>query len=318
MGFYNGKKVLIAGGTGLIGKNLVEILLSKGAFVRIVSLEDPKKANKDAEFMCLDLTDYNNCLVACEGMDYVFNLLCIKGNPKICKERPASMFVPMLLFNTNLLKAAKQQKAKRFLFTSTLGVYSPAEIFFEDDVWKSMPSKNDWYAGWAKRMGELQAEAYRIEYGWNEISIVRPANTYGIDDDFDSECAMVIPSLIKRALEGEDPFVVWGDGTQVRDFIHARDVAEGIALALEKGISSEFPINLGSGKGYSIKEIVEIIISNLPKKPKVIYDTSKPSGDKKRILDIKRAKELLDWEPKIPIEEGIKDVMEAYKNKSKY
>jgi GDP-L-fucose synthase len=317
MGFYKDKKVLVAGGTGLIGKPLVEMLLKQGAIVRIASLDDPLKASKNAEFLRLDLTDFNNCMTACKDMDFVFNLLCIKGNPKIMKEKPASIFEPMILFNTNLLRAAKKSDAKRFLYSSTLGVYPPAEIFYEDSVWNGFPSKNDWYAGWAKRMGELQAEAYEKEYGFDKISIVRPANTYGPYDDFDSENSMVIPSLIKRAFSGENPMIVWGDGSSIRDFVHSNDVARGMMLALEKGISPRFPINLGSGKGYSIQELLDCILNNFDNRPDVLWDTTKPSGDKKRVLDIKRAKELLDWEPEISLKQGIKEVIEWYKENKK-
>jgi len=313
MGFYSSKKVLVAGGTGLIGKPLVDMLIEQGAEVSIASLDDKSRANPNAEFIHTDLTDFSNCMNVCKNKDFVFNLLCIKGNPKIMKERPASIFVPMILFNTNLMKAAKDSNVKRFLYTSTLGVYPPAEIFFEDDVWKGFPSENDRFGGWAKRIGELQAEAYMIESKWNEISIVRPANTYGPFDDFYSENAMVVPSLIKRAADGEDPLVIWGDGSQIRDFIHTRDVARGILMTLEKGINPKTPINLGSGNGYTIKELVNIIINNLDKKPKVIWDTSKPSGDKKRVMDITRAKSLLNWFPEISLEEGVKETMEWYK-----
>jgi GDP-L-fucose synthase len=182
-------------------------------------------------------------------------------------------------------------------------------VFYEDDVWKTFPSVNDKFAGWAKRMGELQAEAYRIEYDWNDISIVRPANVYGTYDNFDPGNAMVIPSLIKRALDGEDPLVVWGDGSAIRDFIHARDVASGMLLVMEK--EENRPVNIGSGVGCSIKEIVDIIISNMKNKPKVVWDTSKPSGDKKRLMDITRAKSI-GFKPDVPIEKGISEVMEWY------
>jgi GDP-L-fucose synthase len=182
-------------------------------------------------------------------------------------------------------------------------------VFYEDDVWKTFPSVNDKFAGWAKRMGELQAEAYRIEYDWNDISIVRPANVYGTYDNFDPENAMVIPSLIKRALDGEDPLVVWGDGSAIRDFIHARDVASGMLLVMEK--EENRPVNIGSGIGCSIKEIVDVIISNMKNKPKVVWDTSKPSGDKKRLMDITRAKSI-GFKLVVSIEKGIKEVMEWY------
>jgi len=316
--FYKNKKILVAGGTGLIGKPLVDMLINKGANVSVASLDDASNANPKTEFKKVDLTIYENCLDVCNGADYVFNLLCIKGSPKTMKEKPASVFVPMILFNTNLMKAAKQCNVKRYLYTSTLGVYSPAEIFYEDDVWKTFPSENDRFAGWAKRMGELQAEAYRIEYNWDKISIVRPANTYGPYDDFDSEASMVVPSLIKRAINRENPFVVWGDGSPVRDFIYTNDVAKGILMALENCQGPGKPINFGSGKGYSIKNLVEIILNNLDYKPKVIWDSSKPSGDRKRVMDISRAKALIGWEPQTSLEEGVKQTMSWYKNNKNF
>jgi len=170
-----------------------------------------------------------------------------------------------------MMEAARQAGIERYLYTSSVGVYAPAETFHEDDVWSTFPSPHDRFAGWAKRMGELQAEAYRIEYGWDKIAIVRPAHVYGPNDNFDPENAMVIPSLINRAMGGEDPLTVWGDGTPVRDFIHARDVARGMMLMVEEGVNE--PVNLGSGSGASIRDIVEIIVANLPAPPEVVWDT---------------------------------------------
>lgn len=307
---FKGKKVLVTGGTGLIGRPLVEMLIKEGSKVTIASLDDPSRAHPEAEFHRVNLMEFSNCLKVCEGIDYVFQLAGIKGSPAMTAKKPASFFVPTITFNTNMMEAARQCGVEKYLFTSSIGVYAPAEVFYEDDVWKTFPSENDRFAGWAKRMGELQAEAYRIEYGWNDIYIVRPANVYGPYDNFDPENAMVIPSLIKRALDGENPLVVWGDGTPIRDFIHAKDVARGMMLVMEKGITQ--PVNLGSGNGVSISEIVEIIVNNMEKKPEVVWDISKPSGDKKRLMDISRAKSI-GFSPAISIEEGIKEVMDWYK-----
>jgi GDP-L-fucose synthase len=243
-------------------------------------------------------------------MDYVFHLAGIKGSPAVVLKKAATIFVSFLRFNTNMMEAARQCQVKRYLFTSTVGVYPPAEVFKEDDVWKGFPSEKDKYGGWAKRMGELQAEAYRVEYGWNKVAIVRPANVYGPYDNFDPDNAMVIPSLVERAIDGEDPFVVWGDGSAVRDFIHAKDVARGMLIAIEKAVGQA--INLGSGTGVTIKRIVEIIINNLETKLKVVWDTSKPSGDRKRLMDMSRAN-AIGFRPAIGIEEGIKEVMLWYR-----
>lgn len=310
MDFYRNKNVLVTGGTGLIGRPLVEMLIEQGAEVRIASLDDPSRAHPDADFKRVNLMKFDNCLSVCEGMDSVFHLAGIKGSPAMTMKKPASFFVPTISFNTNMMEAARLCDIERYLYTSSVGVYSPAEVFYEDDVWKTFPSENDKFAGWAKRMGELQAEAYKIEYGWDKIAIVRPANVYGPYDNFDPNNAMVIPSLIRRALDGENPLTVWGDGSPIRDFIHAEDVARGMMLALEKGMGQ--PINLGSGIGVTIKEIVEIIVSNMENKPKIVWDTSAPPGDKKRLMDISRAK-AIGFNPSISIEKGIKEVMDWYR-----
>ena len=307
---FKNKKILVTGGTGMIGRYLVEALLARQAQVRIASLDDPSRAHPDAEFRKTDLTRFDECLKACAGRDFVFHLAGIKGSPMMAAKKPASFFVPTIVFNTNMMEAARQTGASRYLYTSTIGVYAPAEIFHEDDVWKTFPSDNDRFAGWAKRMGELQAEAYRIEHGWKGISIVRPANVYGRYDNFDPNNAMVVPSLIKRAVDGEDPLTVWGDGSPIRDFIHASDVARGMLLVVEKGETR--PVNLGSGTGVSVKRIVDIICGNLEKKPKVVWDKSKPSGDKIRLMDIARARRL-GFSPQVTIEEGVADAMAWHK-----
>lgn len=313
MNFYKGKKILVTGGTGLIGRPLVEMLVEAGAKVVVVSLDDPSRAPKGVKFIRADLRELSNCMEACKDQEIVFHLAGIKGSPAMTAKQPASFFVPTITFNTNMMESARRQGVSRYLFTSTVGVYAPAEVFYEDDVWKTFPSVNDRFAGWAKRMGELQAESYKIEYGWDTISIVRPANVYGPFDNFDPATAMVIPSLIKRALDGENPLVVWGDGSPIRDFIFSRDVARGMMMALEKGVN--VPVNLGSGKGVTIKEIAETIAQLIPGGPvKIVWDKTKPSGDKKRLMSMTRAKNLLDFEPTVSLKEGIKETIDWYLN----
>lgn len=312
MNFYKGKKVLVTGGTGLIGLPLVKMLIISGAEVTIVSLDPSRRAPHGARFVRADLRELQSCMKVCKGKDIVFHLAGIKGSPVMANQRPASFFVPIIMLNTNILEAARRCGVSRFLYTSTIGVYAPAQVFHEDDVWKTFPSPNDRFAGWAKRMGELQAEAYKTEYGWDTISIVRPANVYGPYDNFGPQTAMVIPSLIRRAMDGENPLVVWGDGTPIRDFIYSEDVARGMMLAVEKGIN--VPINLGSGVGVTIKEIAEIIAVSVPGSHiKIVWDTTKPKGDAKRLMDMSRAKKLLGFSPKVTLKKGIKETIGWYK-----
>jgi GDP-L-fucose synthase len=159
-------------------------------------------------------------------------------------------------------------------------------------------------------MGELQAEACQIEYGWDKITIVRPANVYGPYDNFDPNNAMVIPSLIRRLMDGENPLKVWGDGAPRRDFIHARDCARGMMLMMEKGING--PVNLGSGTGVTIRELAETIAALAPQGPvPIVWDKTKPAGDACRLMDMTRARSY-GFECKISLAAGIKETMAWY------
>ena len=267
---FKNQKVLVTGGSGMIGRELVSLLLEKGANVYVADLKQPEELKDKVTFVKVDLREYSSCLQICEGMDYVFNLVGIKCSPRVCIEEPAKIMGPMMQFNTNMLEAAMHHNVKWYLYTSTVGVYQPAEVLREDDVWSTQPSKNDWFGGWAKRIGELQCQAYQKQYGEGKCSIVRPANVYGSHDNFDLDSAMVIPSLIRKAFSN-DVLQVWGDGSSIRDFIHARDVARGMVFAVENKITE--PLNLGSGDEISIKRIAEAVAQEA--NVKIEWDTSK-------------------------------------------
>ena len=309
MSFYKNKNVLVTGGTGMIGRPLCKMLVSLGANVTIASLDDKSSAIDGTEFLKLDLRSLENCIEVSNKKDIVFHLAGVKGSPKVTKERPATFLVPIVQFSFNMMEAARLNKVERYLFTSSVGVYQPAKVLHEESVWKTNPSETDWFAGWGKRVCELQAEAYKIEYGWDKISIVRPANVYGPFDNF-GEGSMVIPSLISRAINEKGPLLsVWGDGTPIRDFIHCSDVARGMILAVEKGIN--VPMNLGSGSGITIKSIAEIV-GKLTNK-EIIWDINKPMGDKQRILDTNIASSY-GFKCSKDLYTGIKETIEWYKN----
>ena len=305
----DGSKVLVTGGTGMIGRYLVDKLLDRGCEVTVVSLDSGDGLPESVRFMKLDLTVLENCIEACTGQDYVFSLIGIKGSPKMSREKPASFMVPMLMFNTAMMEAAMRCGVKWYLYTSSVGVYHPAEVFKEDDVWSTFPSDNDKHPGWAKRIGELQADAYKIQYGKDNISIVRPANVYGKWDNFDPENAMVIPSLINRIVSGESPLVCWGDGTPIRDFIYAGDCADGMIHMVENGITE--PVNLGSGDGVSIKNVAESIRNCYNKEVGIEWDTTKPKGDARRLMDTTRA-ESHGFKCTTSLDDGIKETLNWY------
>lgn len=309
--FYRNKKILVTGGTGMIGMQLIPILYSMGAEITVVSL-DNFKPYKGIKYVKKDLRLLNNCLSLCKDKDIVFHLAGVKGSPQMNKLKPASFMVPTLMFSVNMMEAARKCGVSRYLFTSSIGVYSKAKKFVESDVWKTFPSENDKFPGWAKRICELQAEAYEIQYNWKAVSIIRPSNVYGPYDNFDENNAMVIPSLISKAIKSKNKKLnVWGDGSAIRDFIHAKDVANAMILAIYKNIRG--PINIGSGHKTSIKEIVNIISNNVSNGPlKILWGSDEFKGDDIKLMDIKLAKKNLNFSPDINIKKGIIETIKWY------
>lgn len=310
---FRSRNVLVTGGTGMIGRQIVQILCEAGAHIKIVSL-DRIIVHDKAEHISGDLRSFEFCKEITKDMDFVFHVAGIKGSIEVTKAKPASFFVPLLMINTNVLEACRINKVKKIVYTSSIGAYASAEIFRETGDFDGPPM--DMFPGWAKRMAELQVQAYKIQYGLDNFSIVRPCNVYGPGDNFDPESAMVIPSLMYRIYHKEDPVIIWGDGTAVRDFAYSRDVAEGIILALYYGTKSQF-VNLGSGKGYSIKELVETLHSFIDFNYK--FDTAKPSGFPKRIMDISLARKSIDYNPTTSLLEGLKETWKWYtENQDEY
>lgn len=313
---YRGAKVLVAGGTGTIGVQVVRQLLAKDAIVTVVSLDTEEYAynlfGTGIHFIKTDLTSLENCKKAVKGQDMVFNLVGIKGSVGIGETKVASYLIPMLRFQTNLMEAAFEENVKRFLFVGSVCSYPQAEIHYEDNMWNGMPKQNDRIPGIAKRVGELIGEAYHLEYGWDAVRIVRPSNVYGPYDDFNPETAQVIPALISRMVNGENPLTVWGNGSAIRDFIYSEDVAFWILEAVEKAPPC-IPINLGNGVGVTIKQIADTIANSLSPNPNILWDVDKPSGDPCRVLSMDRAKQILNYYPRTSLEDGINKTVKWYK-----
>ncbi len=307
LNYFNDKNCVVTGGTGLIGREVVKMLADAGANVRSVSL-DKLEVHPKAEHVFGDLTDFNFCQEMTKDMDAVFHVAGIKGSINVTKEKPASFFVPLLMMNTNMLEAARRNNVEKVVYTSSIGAYSPAEVFHEDDHDPSKPPM-DMFPGWAKRMAEMQVEAYQIQYGLKNFAVTRPCNVYGPGDNFDPENAMVIPSLMYRVHNGENPLKVWGDGSAIRDFAFSRDAAEGVILAAYHGTKGSF-VNLASGTGVSIKELVETLAEVVGFAYE--FDVSKDSGFPRRVMDISRAQEWIDYNPTTSLKDGLKETWEWF------
>ena len=295
---FNGKKALVTGGTGLIGREVSRLLLEFGAEVKVVSL-DKIDLDQRIESVQGDLTDLNFCMNQTKGIDYVFHLAGIKGSIEVTKAKPASFFVPLLMFNTNVLEASRRNGIEKLVYTSSIGAYSSAEVFVETENRDGPPQ--DMFPGWAKRMAELQIQAYKEQYGL-DWAVVRPCNVYGPGDNFDPENAMVIPSLMMRIARGENPLTVWGDGSAIRDFAFSTDVAMGTIQALNYGTRGDF-VNLGSGVGYTIRQLIETMQEFIDFEFQ--FDPTKQAGFPRRIMDISRAKEWVEFDPKVSLREGL-------------
>lgn len=308
----DGANCVVTGGTGMIGGEVVRLLCDAGANVKSVSLDD-LSADTRAESVKADLTDFSICRDICSDMDFVFHVAGIKGSIDVTKSKPASFFTNLLMMNTNVLEAARRCGAKKVVYTSSIGAYSSAEVFVEGDDDPSKPPM-DMFPGWAKRMAEMQVEAYQIQYGLDNFAVVRPCNVYGPGDNFDPENAMVIPSLMARVAGGENPLLVWGDGSAVRDFAYTTDVAEGVIQALYYGTRGSY-VNLGSGTGVTIRELVETLGQVTPFQFE--FDVSKPAGFPRRVMDLTRARDWINFNPQTSLHDGLKATWEWYlKNKN--
>lgn len=308
---FKDRNVVITGGTGMIGRSIARMLAEAGASVTVVSLDEVVVSDK-VRHVVADLTSIDRCLELLAGVDDLFHVAGVKGSIEVTRSKPASFFVPLMLMNTAVLEAARRRKVERVVYTSSIGAYSSHEIFVEskslDEDFAGGPPM-DMFPGWAKRMAELQVEAYRIQYGMNNMAVVRPCNVYGPGDNFDPANAMVVPSLMARIRAGENPLLVWGDGSAVRDFAYSDDVALGAIQALCRGTQGRY-VNLGGGRGYTIKELVETLARVVPFDYR--FDASKSSGFPRRVMDISLARELIGYEPRTSLEEGLRATWNWY------
>lgn len=303
--------ILVTGCSGLVGTHLVQKLLEKNYYVIGVDLYQSDNLPIDDKFTFhnMDLRDpYDvNVLFSEYQFSGVINAFGIKGSPMRAKEKPIDFLEPSIKVNTNIIDNCVKRKIW-LVFMSSVGVYEPAEVFVEDTVWNTLPSPNDWFPSWSKRIPELYLEAYKVQENYEKFTIVRPANIFGEYDNF-GEGATVIGATCRKIYESDGEIEAWGDGTPTRDFIYAGDVADGCIKCLENKL--HITTNLGSGEEISIKRMIETVGKVSGKEIKINWDTTKPNGDMRRRMstEIQSKFGLL---PKLGFEEGIKKTYNYY------
>ena len=201
---FKNKKILVTGGTGLIGRQLIKVFNENNIKVISVSLDDYKLDDFN-EYLYGDLTNLDYCRKITKGCDYIFHLAGIKGSADVTIKKMSSHFVPTIMMNTNVLDSARFNSVNNLVYTSSIGAYENNEIFKEDEY--NIASQPMDFAGWAKRLAELQIYSYKKQYDLKGYKIVRPSNVYGPGDNFDPKNAMVIPSILNRILNKENPLM---------------------------------------------------------------------------------------------------------------
>jgi len=305
------KKILITGCSGLVGIHLVKKCLEKGYDVigADIRYSDDLPVSDKFTFYQLDLTLEDNVknLFFYEAPDVVLNAFGVKGSPMRAKNQPVDFLYPSFKINTEIINQCAKNNIW-LVFVSSVGVYAPAEKFIEDSVWQTLPSEADWFPAWSKRMGELLLESYKVQIGYDKWAIIRPANIFGEYDDFSGK-GTVIASTIKKVYEATYSIEAWGDGSPIRDFVYAGDVANAIIELYENQLHTT--INFGCGEEISIKNIIDMVVKISGKSLSVNWDTTKPNGDMRRQMDITKQTQygLL---PKMGIKEGIKKTYEFY------
>ncbi len=303
--------VLITGCSGLVGSPLVNKCIEQGWYVIGVDKETPTNVypRNKFKFIQADLSSEEvvRNIFQTENFQVVFNCFGIKGSPVKAKNNPVDFLYPSFKINTEIINQS-YLKNVWLVFMSSIGVYNPEIGFSEDQVWNSLPSKADWFPSWSKRTGELLLEAYRDQYDYKKWTIVRPANIFGNNDDFSGN-GTVISSTIKKISEASNEIECWGDGSPIRDFVYADDVAK--ALIDLYNLRYNDAINFGSGDEITIKRMVESLVAISGKSINVKWDSEKPNGDSRRQMNISKQKSI-GLLPETKFEDALRMTYENY------
>ena len=303
---------IITGGAGFLGQHVVNELKLRGIDPYVVRSEK------------YDLRRYDDIwkLFHHHNPDVIIHLAAVVGGIGANRERPADFFYDNLMMGVQLMHHAAHYGVRKFVTIGTVCAYpkyTPVP-FREDHLWEGYPEETNAPYGLAKKMLLVQGQAYHKQYGLNSIYLL-PTNLYGPGDNFDSETSHVIPALIRKCLEAKatnaDHITVWGTGTATRDFLYVTDAARAIVDATLY-YDHTLAMNIGSGQEVSIGELVYVIAKVTGFKGAIIWDSDKPDGQPRRVLDISRAKSRIGFEPAVSLYDGLQRTVEWYQEQTVY
>jgi GDP-L-fucose synthase len=300
-----GKRLLVTGGAGFLGKRVIELLRARG----VEDIISPRKAEHD-------LTDQGavEALFGVTQPDIVIHLAAEVGGIGANRKNPGRYFYANMAMGLHTIEAARRHGVEKFVQVGTVCAYpkhTPVP-FSEDALWDGYPEETNAPYGVAKKALLVMLQSYREQYGLNGIYLL-PVNLYGPNDNFDLETSHVIPALIRKFVSARDSahshVEVWGTGSASREFLYVDDAARGIVLAAERYDDPD-PVNLGVGQEVRIRELVATIASLTGFEGEIRWDTSRPDGQPRRMLDTRRALERFEFSAQVPLDEGLRRTIE--------
>jgi GDP-L-fucose synthase len=303
--FWSGKRVVVTGGAGFLGRPIVAMLEDLGAAVTVT---------RSAEH---DLRDRSACFEALDGAQVVLHLAANVGGIGYNRRNPGPLAHDNLAMGLNVFEACRELGVEKLVAACSVCAYpkfTPVP-FKEDDIWDGYPEESNAPYGLAKKMLIVLSDAYRRQYGLDSCAPVM-ANLYGPGDNFDLEDSHVIAAMIHKyvaaAEDGDREVVLWGTGEPSREFLYVDDAARALILSAERLDTSE-PVNIGTGRETRIRDLAELISELAGFEGKTIWDTEKPDGQPKRYLDVSRARELIGFEAETPLDQGLGRTIESFK-----
>jgi GDP-L-fucose synthase len=314
---FDGARVLIAGGTGLIGRNLAARLAAAGARVRATSHRtEPPAPQPGVEWMRVDLTQAADCARAAAGMDFVFMAAASTAGAAVMAKTPLAQVTPNVLMNTQMLQASWEAGVRRFCFVSSSAAYPPSgdRPVREDEMFDGDPYEAYFAVGWMKRYAEVLCRTYaeKIRPAMPCL-VVRPSNIYGPFDKFDPATSHVTAALVRRVATGEDPMLIWGTGNDVRDLIYVDDFLDGMLAAFERFEGFD-AVNIASGTGARVRDVLATLLEIAGRTGvEIRYDETKPQMIPVRLIDTARARERYGFAAPTPLRDGLARTLDWYR-----